>query len=100
MEKRNKMYSLEIVDKAVSATAEGFALPQEEFEEHVKELPEEIQALVIASVLAGHVTIHTRMKRMVSKASEIEKKLKEIENPTKEDVNRLFKEAFEKMAEK
>lgn len=39
----NKMYSLEIVDKAVSATAEGFALPQGEFEEHVKELPEEFK---------------------------------------------------------
>lgn len=91
----NKMYSLEIVDKAVSATAEGFALPQGEFEEHVKELPEEIQTLVIASVLAGHVTIHAQMKKMLSKASEIEKKLKEIKNPTNEDVDRFFKEAFE-----
>ena len=75
----NKMYSLEIVDKAVSAAAEGFALPQGEFEEHVKELPEEIQTLVIASVLAGHVAIHAQMKKMLSKASEIEKKLKERE---------------------
>ena len=32
---------------------------------------------------------------MLSKASEIEKKLKEIKNPTNEDVDRFFKEAFE-----
>lgn len=91
----NKMYSLEIVDKAISATVEGFALPQGKFEEHVKELPEEIQALVLISVLAGHMTIREQIKKMVSKASEIEKKLKEIKNPTDEDVNKLVEEAFE-----
>lgn len=40
------------------------------------------------------------MRKVFSKASEIQKKLKEIENPTKEDVDKLFKEAFDKMAEK
>ena len=38
-------------------------------------------------------------KPILSKASEIEKKLKEIKNPTKEDADKLFREAFEKMGE-
>lgn len=100
MEKGNKMYSLEIVDKATSAVAKGFSLGHESFKEAVEELPEEIQAMVIASVLAGHVSIHAKMKALLSKASDVEKKIKEMKNPTKEDVDRLFKEAFEKMAEK
>ena len=91
----NKMYSLEIINKAILITVEGFALPQEEFKEHVKDLPEEIQTLVIISVLTGHITIHAQIKKMVSKASEIEKKLKELKNPTTEDIDRLFKESFE-----
>ena len=55
--------------------------------------------MVLASVLAGHVAIHAQMRRDFSKASKIKEKLKEIENPTKEDVDRLFIEAFEKMGE-
>ena len=97
MEKGNKMYSAEIVDKATSAVAKGFTLNDSSFKESVKELPEEVQAMVIASVLAGHVTIHARMRKVLSKASEIQNKLKEMKNPTKEDVDKLFKEAFEKM---
>ena len=96
MEKGNKMYSAEVVDKAISAVAMGFICDRS-FKESIKELPEEVQAMVIASVLAGHVAIHARMGKVLSKASEIEKKLKEMKNPTKEDADKLFREAFEKM---
>ena len=100
MEKGNKMYSSEIVDKAVSTAVMGFAMSQEDFEKNVKELPKEIQAMVVASVLAGHVSIHAKMKALLSKASDVEKKIKEMKNPTKEDVEKLFKGAFEKLTEK
>ena len=88
------MYSAEVVDKATSAVAMGFSCDDCSFKESIKELPEEVQAMVIASVLAGHVAIHAQMRKVLSKASEIEKKLK---NPTKEDADKLFREAFEKM---
>ena len=97
------MYSSEIVDKAVSTAVMGFAMSQEDFEKNVKELPEEIQAMVVASVLAGHVSIHAKkkMKALLSKASDVEKKIKEMKNPTKEDVEKLFsKGLFEKLTEK
>ena len=97
MEKENKMYSYEILDKATSAVAKGFILNDSVFKESIKELPKEVQAMVIASVLAGHVVIHAQMRKVLSKASEIQNKLKETKNPTKEDVDKLFKEAFEKM---
>lgn len=93
------MYSFEVVDKATSAVAMGFSLDDRSFKESIKELPEEVQAMVIASVLAGHVAIHARMGKVLSKASEIEKKLKEMKNPTKEDADKLFREAFEKMGQ-
>ena len=98
MEKK-KMYSFEVLNKATSAVAMGFSCGDHIFKESVKELPEEVQAMVLASVLAGHATVHAQMRRVLSKASKIWKELKEIENPTKEDVDRLFKEAFEKMGE-
>ena len=97
MEKGNKMYSSEVVDKATSAVAMGFSCDDHSFKESIKELPEEVQAMVLTSVLVGHVAIHARMRKVLSKASEIEKKLKEMKNSTKEDVDKLFKEAFEKM---
>ena len=97
MEKENKMYSYEILDKATSAVAKGFILNDSVFKESVKELPEEVQSIVLASVLSGHIAIHARMRKVLSKASEIEKKLKEMKNPTKEDADKLFREAFEKM---
>lgn len=97
MEKGNKMYSAEIVDKATSAVAMGFSCDDHSFKESIKELPEEVQAMVLTSVLAGHMAIHARMRKVLSKASEIQNKLKEMKNPTKEDVDKLFKEAFEKM---
>ena len=99
MAKENKMYSSEIVGKATSAVAMGFSCSDSIFKESIKELPEEVQAMVLASVLTGHVAIHAQMRRVFSKASKIKEKLKEIKNPTKEDVDRLFKEAFEKMGE-
>lgn len=80
MEKNNKMYSSEVVDKATSAVAMGFSCDDRSFKESIKELPEEVQAMVVASVLAGHVAIHARMR-----------------NSTKEDADKLFREAFEKM---
>lgn len=91
------MYSAEVVDKATSAVAMGFSCDDRSFKESIKELPEEVQAMVVASVLAGHVAIHARMRKVLSTASEIEKKLKEMKNPTKEDADKLFREAFEKM---
>lgn len=100
MEKGNKMYSSEVVDKATSAVAMGFSCDDRSFKESLKDLPEEVQAMVLASVLAGHVAIHAQMRKVFSKASEVEKKLKEMKNPTKEDAEKLFKEAFDKMAEK
>lgn len=100
MEKNNKMYSFEIVDKATSAVAMGFSCNHDGFKESLKDLPEEVQAMVVASVLAGHMQINMQMKKIASKLPEIEKKMKEMKNPTKEDVDRLFKEAFDKMAEK
>lgn len=99
MAKENKMYSSEIVDKATSAVAMGLSCDNRNFEEFIKELPEEVQVMVVASVLAGRDIIRVRMKLFLSKASEVEKKLKEIKNPTKEDADKLFREAFEKMDE-
>lgn len=97
MAKENKMYSIEIVDKATSAVAMGFISNNNNcFKESIKELPDEIQLLVVALVLTGRNIIRAQIGLVLSKASEIEKKLKEIENPTKEDVDRLFKEVFEK----
>lgn len=97
MEKGDRMYSAEIVDKATSAVAMGFTCNTHSFKKSVEELPEEVQAMVLASVLAGHAVIRVQMGKTFLKASEIEKKLKEMKNPTKEDADKLFKEAFEKM---
>ena len=99
MEKENKMYSYEILDKATSAVAKGFILNDSSFKESVKELPQEVQAIVLASVLVGHVALNANLKKILSKASEIKKKFKEMENLTKEDEDKLLKEAFEKMNE-
>ena len=97
MEKGNKMYSSEVVDKATSAVAMGFSCDDTSFKESIKELPEEVQAMVVTSVLAGYAAIRVQMGKTLLKASEVEKKLKEMKNPTKEDADKLFKEAFEKM---
>ena len=94
MEKENKMYSFEIVDKAISTVALGFSCGPESFKEKLKELPEEIQSVIIAAVLAGYFVLHARVKAETSKLSESEKK-----SPTKEDIdmfvnditNKLFK---------
>ena len=99
MEKENKMYSYEILDKATSAVAMGFTLNDSSFKERVKELPQEVQAIVLASVLAGQVALNVNLTKIISKASEIKKKFKEMENLTKEDEDKLLKEAFEKMSE-
>ena len=100
MEKENKMYSYEILDKATSAVAKGFTLNDSSFKESVKELPQEVQAIVLASVLVGHVALNANLTKILSKASEIKKKkFKEMENLTKEDEDKLLKEAFEKMNE-
>ena len=99
MEKENKMYSYKILDKATSAVAKGFTLNDSSFKESVKELPGEVQAIVLASVLVGHVALNANLTKILSKASEIKKKFKEMENLTKEDEDKLLKEAFEKMNE-
>lgn len=100
MEKENKMYSYEILDKATSAVAKGFILNDSIFKESVKELPEEVQAIVLASVLSGHIALNMNLTKILSKASKIEKEMKETKNHlTKEDEKKLLKEAFEKMSE-
>ena len=98
MEKENKMYSFEILNKATSAVAKGFSCDTRSFKESVKELPKEVQDMVIASVLAGYAAILLQIGQIPSKSSEIEKKMKETKNHlTKEDADKLLKEAFEKM---
>lgn len=62
MEKGNKMYSSEVVDKATSAVAVGFSCDDRTFKESIKELPEEVQDMVLASVCAGHTMIHLNEK--------------------------------------
>lgn len=96
MEKENKMYSYEILDKATSAVAKGFILNDKVFKENVKELPEEVQAIVLASVLSGRIILNMNLTKILSKASEIEKKLKEMENLTKEDADKLLREDLRK----
>ena len=93
MEKK-KMYSFEVVNKATSAVAMGFSCEDNIFKESIKELPEEVQAMVLASVLVGHIAINAQMRQVLSKASEIEKK-----NPAEENAERLSEEAIKKMDE-
>ena len=93
MEKK-KMYSFEVVNKATSAVAMGFSCEDHIFKESIKELPEEVQAMVLASVLVGHIAINAQMRQVLSKASEIEKK-----NPAEENAERLSEEAIKKMDE-
>ena len=98
MEKENKMYSFEILDKATSAVAKGFSLNGNIFKESVKELPKEVQDMVIASVLAGYAAILIQMGQI---PSEIEKKMKETKNHlTNEDADKFLREVFEKMYNK
>ena len=99
MEKENKMYSYEILDKATSAVAKGFSCGDHIFKESVKELPEEVQAMVLASVLAGHVAINAHMRQVLSKVSEIKKKMGETKNPAEENAGKLSEEAIKKMDE-
>lgn len=98
MEKK-KMYSFEVVNKATSAVAMGFSCGDNIFKESIKELPEEVQAMVLASVLAGHVAINAQMRQVLSKASEIERKMRETKNPAEENAGRLSEEAIKKMDE-
>lgn len=93
----NKMYSLEIVNKAIETATMGFVFDHDSFKKNLKEFPVEIQVAIISSVLVGHAQLNLQMKKMASKLPEIEKKMKDMENPTKEDVDKLFKEAFDKM---
>lgn len=92
MEKENKMYSFEIVDKAISTTAIGFSCGPESFKEKLKELPEEIQSVIIASVLAGYLVFHAQVKAGTSKLSEIEKK-----GLTKEDIDMFVNDIINKL---
>ena len=99
MEKENKMYSYEILDKATSAVAKGFRCGDHIFKESVKELPEEVQAMVLASVLTGHIAINAHMRQVLSKVSEIKKKMGETKNPAEENAEKLSEEAIKKMDE-
>ena len=97
---KNKMYSYEILDKATSAVAKGFSCGDHIFKESVKELPEEVQAMVLASVLTGHIAINAHMRQVLSKVSEIKKKMGETKNPAEENAEKLSEEAIKKMDEK
>ena len=99
MAKENKMYSSEIVDKATSAVAMGFSCSDHSFKESIKELPEEVQAMVLASVLTGHIAINAHMRQVLSKVSEIKKKMGETKNPAEENAGKLSEEAIKKMDE-
>ena len=93
------MYSYEILDKATSAVAKGFSCGDHIFKESVKELPEEVQAMVLASVLTGHIAINAHMRQVLSKVSEIKKKIGETKNPAEENAGKLSEEAIKKMDE-
>ena len=93
------MYSYEILDKATSAVAKGFSCGDHIFKESVKELPEEVQAMVLASVLTGHIAINAHMRQVLSKVSEIKKKMGETKNPAEENAGKLSEEAIKKMDE-
>ena len=93
------MYSYEILDKATSAVAMGFSCGDHIFKESVKELPEEVQAMVLASVLTGHIAINAHMRQVLSKVSEIKKKMGETKNPAEENAGKLSEEAIKKMDE-
>lgn len=100
MGKGNKMYSLEIVDKAISTTAMGFSCYYDTFKKNLEELPEEIKDKVSTSVLAGYLIIHMKVEEKESKIPEIEKKVKKTENPTKEDADNLLEKDFDKTNKK
>lgn len=91
------MYSLEIVNKAISATVKGFCIGPENFRKDMEKLPAEIQAIIAESMIKGFATIDSQMKALFSEASNIEKKIKEVENPTKKDIDKIFDEAFRRI---
>ena len=93
------MYSLEVVNKATSAVAMGFSCGDHIFKESVKELPEEVQAMVLVSVLTGHIAINAHMRQVLSNVSEIKKKMGETKNPAEENAGKLSEEAIKKMDE-
>ena len=91
MEKENKMYSFEILDKAISAVAKGLIFNDSIFKESVKELPKEVQNIVLASVIAGRVTLNVQLTNILFKASEIEE-MREKRNSVEESVKKMDKE--------
>ena len=91
MEKENKMYSFEILDKAISAVAKGLIFNDSIFKESVKELPKEVQNIVLASVIAGRVALNVQLTNILFKASEIEK-MREKRNSVEESVKKMDKE--------
>ena len=93
------MYSIEVVNKTKSDVAMGFSYGDHIFKESVKELPEEVQAMVLASVLTGHIAINAHMRQVLSKVSEIKKKMGETKNPAEENAGKLSEEAIKKMDE-
>ena len=99
MGKENKMYNFEIVDKAISIVAMGFSCDYNIFEKSLEVLPKEIQAAVLAAVFAGEMAIHMQMKKMAIAFLEVEKKAKEMKDPTKEDIDRLYQEVLNKISE-
>ena len=91
MEKENKMYSFEILDKAISAVANGLIINDSIFKESIKELPKEVQNIVLASVIAGRVALNAQLINMLFKASEIEE-MREKRNSVEESVKKMDKE--------
>lgn len=85
------MYSFEILDKATSAVAKGLIFNDSIFKESIKELPKEVQNIVITSVIAGRVTLNVQITKILSKASEIEE-MREKRNSVEESVKKMDKE--------
>lgn len=91
MEKENKMYSFEILDKAISAVAKGLIINDSIFKESIKELPKEVQNIVLASVIAGRVALNVQLTNILFKASEIEE-MRKKKNSVEESVKKMDKE--------
>ena len=51
------------------------------------------------SKLTGHIAINAHMRQVLSKVSEIKKKMGETKNPAEENAGKLSEEAIKKMDE-
>lgn len=71
MEVVKKLYSPNMVQKAIETTVIGFTRSNETFEKHVSELPEELKFMVALAVLQGHEYINGELKEVYSRIEDI-----------------------------